>query len=126
MIHFRKGKRIPCFDYKVNIPIRVRLYSGELLTGQVEVPEFTNSYGEVPEDMEVRVNFISDWHCQPQTAKDFLSYLRKDVSPLIREALLASASKLYNVGLAPPPPPKKGPFVLHAMLRRGEEREMAR
>mmetsp|Transcript_27031 Transcript_27031/g.57267 ORF Transcript_27031/g.57267 Transcript_27031/m.57267 type:complete len:192 (-) Transcript_27031:73-648(-) len=124
ILHFRKGKRIPCFDYRISCPMRVRLSTMELATWQMEVPEFTNSYGEVPEDMEVRIPGVLDWHCQAETAKELLVALRQDSIPAIRTALLRASSAIVEAGMSPPPLQKKGPPDLQAMLEKARlERE---
>eukprot|EP00747_Dinoflagellata_sp_TGD_P166092 gnl/TRDRNA2_/TRDRNA2_188351_c0_seq1.p1 gnl/TRDRNA2_/TRDRNA2_188351_c0~~gnl/TRDRNA2_/TRDRNA2_188351_c0_seq1.p1 ORF type:complete len:274 (+),score=66.45 gnl/TRDRNA2_/TRDRNA2_188351_c0_seq1:36-824(+) len=119
-IHFRKGQRYPFFDYKITMPMRVRLNSGELVTGTFEIPEFTNAYGPVPDDFEVQVPVVRDWHCAESTAKVFKKMLQKELSPTLREALLDISEEVVRLGMAPPEPQQRRPPDLQAMLAKAE------
>uniref|UniRef100_A0A7S0AWD2 Activator of Hsp90 ATPase AHSA1-like N-terminal domain-containing protein n=1 Tax=Pyrodinium bahamense TaxID=73915 RepID=A0A7S0AWD2_9DINO len=120
-IHFRKGKRIPCFDYGISVPWRLRLSQGELVTGHMEIPEFTNSYGEVPEDFEVRVPYARDWHCHPETAKRILSFMQKEGVSIVRDALLACAPDICEAGHQKAEPPRRGPPDLQRLMQQAKE-----
>eukprot|EP00443_Scrippsiella_acuminata_P031573 CAMPEP_0115308462 /NCGR_PEP_ID=MMETSP0270-20121206/73714_1 /TAXON_ID=71861 /ORGANISM="Scrippsiella trochoidea, Strain CCMP3099" /LENGTH=196 /DNA_ID=CAMNT_0002727027 /DNA_START=24 /DNA_END=614 /DNA_ORIENTATION=+ len=106
--HCRKGKVVPCFDYQISMPMRIRLNTGELVTGQIEVPEFTNSYGGVSDDFEVRVPFVRDWHCDPATAKRMHPFLLKETSTGIRNALLSCVADLEKAHESAAVPPQGG------------------
>jgi len=126
MIYIRRGKRIGNFDYRINTPWRLRLRHGELVTGHLEVPEFTNSCGEVPEDMEVRIPFARDWHCSPETAQNVLAFMRKDGSAMLREALRDSAAAIQEAALSPPAEDKRGPPDLQRLMQQARDWDEAR
>merc|ERR1712007_187335 len=117
MIHFRKNQKIPNFDYKISIPFRFRIASGELITGMIEIPEFTNYYGEVPEDLDVQVVFIRDWHCFAGTVQRILPQLRKTIPPALRSVLLTLPFALRQAGMAPPSIPKPAQLSISDMLQ---------
>mmetsp|Transcript_63650 Transcript_63650/g.197104 ORF Transcript_63650/g.197104 Transcript_63650/m.197104 type:complete len:142 (-) Transcript_63650:15-440(-) len=125
MVYFRKGRHVPCFDYSINAPWRVRLTHGELVTGHLEVPELTNACGEVPEDLEVRVPYARDWHCSPATAQGVLSFMRGEGSAALREALRASEAVIREAALAPPEAPGRSSPDLQRIMREAMSREAA-
>mmetsp|Transcript_91061 Transcript_91061/g.167183 ORF Transcript_91061/g.167183 Transcript_91061/m.167183 type:complete len:163 (+) Transcript_91061:74-562(+) len=104
MLTYRRGKRIPHFDYKVNLPFRIELRCGQLATGMIEVPEFTNAYGDVDEDLDVKVFCVNHYHCTEEIAADLHKALEQKTTPLIREALVTCAAHIYKAGMNPPAP----------------------
>merc|ERR1719217_497267 len=97
--HWRKGKKIATFDFKIETGWRCHLQCQELSTGHMVIPEFTNSYGEVEKDFEIQIPCSRDWHCRTETAEMMMKQMKKKCSKIIRAHLVKCAEEIIAFGV---------------------------
>lgn len=103
VIRMKRGKLQVYFDYKIKLPWRVEVNfedRAELVTGHCEVVEFTNMCGKV-EVNQVNFYFARTWHCEQDTADQYLEFVREIVVPKVKKCLRSVSKEIQHLAENP-------------------------